>query len=55
MYKKTKFEGVEQDFIIRLPDNSLIPLEPTNRHYQEYLDWLNQGNTPEPADEGQQE
>lgn len=55
MYKKTKFEGVEQNFIIRLSDNALIPLEPSNRDYQEYLNWLNQGNTPEPADEGQQE
>ena len=28
-----------------------IPLEESNRHYQEYLEWLSEGNTPEPADE----
>lgn len=28
-----------------------IPIAPGNRHYQEYLDWLSQGNTPEPVDE----
>jgi hypothetical protein len=28
-----------------------IPIAPNNRHYQEYLEWLAQGNEPEPADE----
>lgn len=28
-----------------------IPIAPGNRHYQEYLEWLAQGNEPEPADE----
>lgn len=54
----------EVDYIIRLSDNSFIPLDNANRHYQEYLKWCDgyelinnewvktsEGNTPEPADE----
>lgn len=28
-----------------------IPFEPKNIDYQEYLKWVAEGNTPEPADE----
>ena len=42
MYKLT------ENGIIRLSDNIFIPLDPTNRHYQEYLQWLNRGNQPIP-------
>ena len=28
-----------------------IPLNPDNTDYQLYLKWLEEGNTPEPADE----
>lgn len=37
------------DNIIRLSDNAFIPQAPGNRDYREYLDWLEAGNTPEPA------
>jgi hypothetical protein len=32
-------------------DGWTIPFDPGNRDYQEYREWLAQGNEPEPADE----
>jgi len=39
--------------VIRLADNAFIPFDPDNTDYQEYLRWLEAGNTPEPAEENQ--
>lgn len=39
------------DTIKRLSDNAFIPFDPANTDYQEYLKWLEAGNTPLPADE----
>ena len=36
--------------IIRVEDRTFIPLNPDNTDYQEYLDWLAEGNEPLPAD-----
>ena len=38
----------------RITDNTYIPFDPANTDYQEYLDWLAEGNVPTPADEGTQ-
>lgn len=38
----------DTDTIIRIADNAFIPFDPANRDYQEYLEWLDAGNTPAP-------
>lgn len=41
---------IDSDSIIRVSDGAIIPAANSNRHYKEYLAWLEEGNTPEPAD-----
>ena len=52
MYKLFKFNGKVVS-VTRLADNTSIPFDPDNTDYQEYLKWLDEGNTPEPAEEQQ--
>ena len=42
--------GAESQCVKRLADNAFIPFDPANTDYAKYLEWLAEGNTPEPAD-----
>jgi len=53
MYKllpKTEFG--EATCLQRLSDNAFIPFDCVNTDYQAYLKWVAEGNTPAPAEEG---
>jgi hypothetical protein len=55
MYKQTNlmFGQTETSCVIRTTDGAAIPFDPDNTDYQAYLKWLDEGNTPQPADSGE--
>lgn len=52
MYKlnKPNLGETQSNNVVRISDGACIPFDPSNTDYQEYLKWLEEGNTPEPAD-----
>lgn len=50
MYKIWKKNPTYIYCIERLSDHAMIPFDPANTDYQEYLEWLAEGNTPEEAE-----
>jgi hypothetical protein len=52
MYKLCEISPLsnEVNCVIRLSDNACIPFYPGNIDYQQYLAWLEEGNTPEAAE-----
>jgi hypothetical protein len=52
MYKLIKHPFTnEVNSVFKLDENKSIPMVEANTDYQAYLKWLEEGNTPEPADE----
>lgn len=49
-YQLGKFfePDTESSHVIRLSDYASIPFDPLNPHYQKYLEWVAEGNTPNP-------
>ena len=41
----------DQSGVVLLETKTSIPFDPANTDYQEFVQWCEQGNTPEPADE----
>ena len=51
MYKLTRNTyGGDTQSVIRKSDGACIPFDPDNTDYQEYLEWVDEGNTAEEAD-----
>jgi hypothetical protein len=40
------------NYVLRLSDNAFIPFDPANTDAQQFAKWIQEGNLPEPAEEG---
>ena len=46
------YKLLRQDGVIRTEDGACIPFDPANTDAQQFAKWLQEGNLPEPAEEG---
>lgn len=44
------YKLISATLVKRIADDAFIPFNEGNRDYQQYLAWLQAGNTPDPAD-----
>ena len=54
-YKQLNYKTNQEEYtsVFRLSDGAIIPFAEGNTDYQAYLKWLDEGNTPLPAEETQ--
>ena len=50
MYKLIENIAKKYTHVIRISDGACIPFDEANTDYQAYLKWLEEGNTPLPAE-----
>ena len=50
LYKDTEFNNIVGVFKYEENKTTFIPMNEENTDYQEYLEWLAEGNTPEEAE-----
>jgi hypothetical protein len=44
------YKLITNEIVLNIETNSFIPNDPANTDFAQYLIWLEEGNTPEPAD-----
>lgn len=49
-YKLVNDPNTNTTGCIKNEEGAAIPLDPSNADYQEYLKWVEEGNTADPAD-----
>jgi len=42
------YQLTDSTYITRIIDTASIPADPANKDYAEYLEWIAEGNTPDP-------
>jgi hypothetical protein len=52
MYKLIINSLGQTNTVMRLSDNACIPFDPANTDAVEFAKWMQEGNRPEPAEEG---
>jgi hypothetical protein len=51
-YLKDSYANISQDVVLKISDvTSCVPNDENNRDWRAYQEWLEEGNTPLPADE----